>query len=66
MKKIEDVVRMNKRKKNNKKFDDISELVKDGNNWMSQYDKKILGFGGAPTVKKNTVVKNEQDILFDA
>ena len=63
MRKVEDVVKVSKKKNGKTKFEDYSEIIKDGSNWMSDYDKKILGLGGPSTVKKSCqVVKNEDDI----
>ena len=63
MRKVEDVVKVGKKKNVKTKLEDYSEIIKDGNNWMSEYDKKILGLGNTNTVKKSyPVVKNEDDI----
>ena len=64
MRKVEEVVKVSKKKK--KKFDDVGDIIKDGHNWMSDFDRKILGLGSganAPVTKKNTV-KNEDEIQF--
>lgn len=66
MKKVEDVVKVSKkRKKINTNIEEISDFLKD-NHWMSDYDRKILGLGGTPIIKKsNSIFKNEDDIYFN-
>ena len=39
-------------------MEEVPEFIKDSN-WMSDYDKKILGLGGNQTTVKKTLPKME-------